>query len=118
MANFLMIWCVGGKAAFVPFVLQEQSVDLFENSNCNCAAGSGVLLKAGAELAAGVPEIWRCRICACIFMVWDFIKSQSRCWSNILVGFFYCLFVRVFFLFNQQAALPFITVGVFFYFKF
>lgn len=50
-----------------------------------------------------------------------FIKFQSCWWGNILnilVGFFIHLFVWLFLPSNQQAVLPFITVGVFFYFKF
>lgn len=111
--------CRGGKAAFVPFVLQDQSADLFENSNCICRPGCWILLKAGAELAAELSQKFGgTEFCACLFIVWAFIKSQSCCCGNILTGFF-CSFVCVgFFLFNQQAVLPFITVGVFFYFKF
>lgn len=49
------------------------------------------------------------------FVLWGFIKYQSGWWENIL---FIHLFVWVFLPSNQQAVLPFITAGVFFYFKF
>lgn len=100
MANFLRLWSVAGKAAFVPFVSQDQRVDVFEH--CSCGHGCWISLKAGAELAAGVSQKFvGTEFCARLFMVWDFIKSHScRCGNTLtvwwFVGFFFVCLCGVF----------------------
>lgn len=117
MDNFLTTWCVGGKAASVPSVLQNQSVDLFKNSNCICGPVCWILPNAGAELAAEVSKRFGgAEFCACLHDLGFYQMSVLLLGEyTYRVFLFVCV---VFFLFNQQAVLPFITVRVFFYFKF
>lgn len=118
MADFLTNH-VEGRTAFLPFLLWEQSKDLSKPSLDPQLWGL-LLWRQGLNEQL-YPRILEAENLHHTFVLWGFIKSQS-CQSgnilNVLVGFLVHLFVWVFLPSNQQAVLPFITLGVFFYFKF
>lgn len=73
-------------------------------------------LKAGAVPAAGVPEIQIQNLCISFKGLAFYQISVMGLWEYTCGVFLFSVCVG-FFLFNQQAVLPFLTVGVF-YFKF
>lgn len=97
MADFLMV-CVGGRTAFWPLILQEQSKDLSKTSTCSC----GSVCSEGRDwMSSCVPGIWRHRTCT-ISLCFGVLSNLSLAGEGIylttyLWGFFIHLFVWIFF---------------------